>query len=48
MIEKRQNFKVYCPEEISLKNKWISKKQLSKNFKKLKDSSYKEYILSLI
>ena len=28
MIEKKQKFKVYCPEEISFRNKWITKKQL--------------------
>ncbi len=48
MIEKKNNFKVYCPEEISLNNKWISKKQLKDNFKKFKNSSYKKYILNLI
>lgn len=47
-IEKRQGMKISCLEEISFRNKWISKKELKKNFKFYKNSDYLKYLKKII
>ncbi len=47
-IEKRQGYKIACIEEIALRNKWISKKQLASNIKKIPDNNYKKYLNKII
>ena len=47
-IENRQGFKIACLEEISLRNKWITKKKLFKSLSKVPESEYKEYLKLLI
>ena len=47
-IEKRQGFKISCPEEISYRNGWLNKKELKKQANKIKDKNYKNYLLGLL
>ena len=47
-IESRQGYKVACLEEIGLKNNWINSKILEKNAKKINNSEYQKYLLSLV
>lgn len=47
-IENRQGHKVACIEEISFRNKWISKIQLVKLAKKYDKSGYGDYLLEII
>lgn len=47
-VEKVQNFKIACPEEISYGKKWINKNQLIKNIKLYGKNPYSEYLLNLI
>lgn len=47
-IEKRQGFKISCPEEISFRNGWLKKKDLKKLANKIKDKNYKNYLLGLL
>jgi len=44
-IEKRQGIKVACLEEISFKNKWISKKKLLELAIELSQTDYGKYLL---
>ena len=46
-IEKRQGFKISCPEEISFRNGWLNKKDIYEIAKKIKDVNYKKYLLNL-
>jgi len=46
-IEKRQGYKVACPEEIAYNNQWISKKELIALAEPLKKISYGQYLLNL-
>ncbi len=46
-IEKRQGYKVACPEEIAYNNQWISKKELIALAEPLKKVSYGQYLLNL-
>lgn len=48
ILEERQGLMVGCPEEISLKNKWVTKKQMSNIIKKYSNNEYKEYINKLL
>ena len=43
-IEKIQDYKIGCPEEIAFRNKWIDKRQLLKLSKNMKNSTYGEYL----
>ena len=47
-IEERQGFKIGCLEEIAFLNKWISKKEIIKNFKFYSGGDYKKYLESLL
>ena len=47
-LEKRQGFKVACPEEIAWRNGWIDDEQLVKLAKPLEKSGYGTYLLSLL
>ena len=44
-IEKRQGIKVACLEEISFKNRWISKEKLLELAKELSQTDYGKYLL---
>lgn len=47
-IEKKQGTKVYCPEEISFTNKWITEKKLKLKIKNLKNSNYRKYLIDKV
>ena len=47
-IEDRQGFKIACPEEISLHNKWIGKEHLNKIANQMGKNQYRDYLLQLI
>ncbi len=47
-VEKVQNIKIACLEEISLKNKWIDKKQIKKNIQFYGNCPYSEYLSRII
>ena len=47
-IEERQGFKIGCVEEIALKNKWISKKEILKSIKFYGNCDYSKYLTDLI
>jgi len=47
-IEKRQNQKIACLEEVALFNNFISKNKFKKLLKKLPKSSYKDYLENLL
>ncbi len=46
-IEKRQGFKISCPEEIAWRNGWLNKKDIYEIAKEIKDVNYKKYLLNL-
>jgi glucose-1-phosphate thymidylyltransferase len=46
-LEKRQGFKIACPEEIAYGAGWISREQLADHGLSLSKSSYGQYLLSL-
>jgi glucose-1-phosphate thymidylyltransferase len=48
ILEERQSLMVGCPEEISIKNKWVTKKQMLNNIKKYSNNEYKEYIEKIL
>lgn len=47
-VEKRQGLKVNCPEEIALRNGWISPEELRMLAEPLRKSGYGEYLLNII
>ena len=47
-LEKRQGFKVACPEEIAWRNGWIDDEQLARLAKPLEKSGYGTYLMRLI
>ena len=47
-IENRQGFKIGCIEEISLINKWITKKEIKKSIKFYCPCDYSKYLQKLI
>jgi len=47
-IENRQGFKIACIEEISLNNKWISKKEIINSINFYGKCSYSQYLENLI
>ena len=46
-LEKRQGFKICCPEEIAYRQGWIDAKQLAALGNASAKSSYGEYLLRL-
>ena len=46
-IEKRQNLKVACLEEIACRNKWISKNKMLKIGKSLGKTDYGQYLINI-
>lgn len=48
MIEKRQGFKICCPEEIALRMGYISAKQMEKLARGLLNNGYGEYLMMLL
>ncbi len=48
VIENRQGSMIACLEEIALNNNWISKSNLSKQVKKMKNSEYKRKLENLL
>ena len=47
-IEKKQNLKIACLDEIAYQKKWISKAQISENTSLMKDNDYGFYLNRLI
>ena len=47
-MEKRQGFKIACLEEVSLRKKWIDKKQIYENIKFYGNCEYSKYLKLLI
>ena len=47
-LENRQGLKIACLEEISLNNKWITKKQILNSIKFYGNCSYSDYLKKLI
>lgn len=47
-IEKRQDYKIACLEEIAYNNGWLSKEQLKQQGERLSTNSYGQYLLDLI
>jgi glucose-1-phosphate thymidylyltransferase len=47
-IENQQGFKIACLEEISLNNKWISKKEINNSIKFYGKCEYSNYLKKLI
>jgi len=46
-LEKRQGFRIACPEEIAYASRWISREQLKNLGTRLSKSSYGQYLLAL-
>jgi len=47
-VEKRQGFKIACPEEIAYRNGWLSEQDLNSYGELLKNSPYGQYLLNII
>jgi glucose-1-phosphate thymidylyltransferase len=47
VLEKRQGFKICCPEEIAFRSNWIDRNQLEKLGKALGKSTYGQYLLRI-
>jgi glucose-1-phosphate thymidylyltransferase len=47
-LQKRQGLKIGCPEEVSWRNKWISKEKLEILIKNYKDIEYSNYLKRMI
>ena len=47
-LEKRQGFKICCPEEIAFRKEWISKRELEILANKINNNSYGKYLLNII
>ena len=47
-IENRQGFKIACIEEIALNNKWITKKEITKQVKFYGNCQYSNYLKRLV
>lgn len=47
VLEKRQGFKICCPEEIAFRSNWIGRNQLERLGKSLGKSTYGQYLLRI-
>ncbi|MDO6444990.1 glucose-1-phosphate thymidylyltransferase RfbA [Colwellia sp. 1_MG-2023] len=47
-VEKRQGFKIACPEEIAFRKGWLSKDELLQAGERLKKSPYGMYLLNIV
>ena len=47
-IQKDKKIKVYCPEEISFRKKWISKNQLNEISNKIINTNYGKYLKNIL
>lgn len=47
-VEKRQGFKIACPEEIAFRKGWLSKQELLDSGERLKKSPYGQYLLNIV
>ena len=47
-IEKRQGLKINCPEEVALKNGWLSQEDVKRIAAPLVKSGYGKYLLKII
>jgi glucose-1-phosphate thymidylyltransferase len=47
VLEKRQGFKICCPEEVAFRNNWINRNQLETLGKALGKSTYGQYLLRI-
>ena len=47
-VESQQGFKIACLEEIALKNKWVSKKEIKDSIKFYGKCEYSEYLKKII
>ncbi len=47
-LERRQGFKICCPEEIAYRKNWISTNQLISLAEDIKNNNYGKYLLNLI
>lgn len=47
-VEKRQGFKIACPEEIAYRKGWLSEQELVKSGELLKKSPYGQYLLDIV
>lgn len=47
-VEKRQGFKIACPEEIAFRKGWLSKDELLEAGERLKKSPYGLYLLDIV
>ena len=47
IVQERQNIQIGCPEEITFKNKWISKLEFKKIANKAPQNSYGDYLRNL-
>lgn len=47
-LEKRQGYKIACPEEISWRNGWINDEELNQLAVKLNKSGYGDYLIQLL
>ena len=48
IIESRTGQKISCPEEIALKNGWLTSVEIEKSMSNYKNNSYAQYVLSLL
>jgi len=47
-VEKRQGFKIACPEEVAFRNGWLTEQNLIDYGSQLKNSPYGQYLLDII
>jgi glucose-1-phosphate thymidylyltransferase len=48
IIESRTGQKISCPEEIALKNGWLTEAEIQSSMSKYKNNSYAQYVMSLL
>lgn len=48
VVEERQSLLVGCPEEISIRKNWLSRRELLNNLKKYPKNEYDNYIRKIL